>query len=70
VRQGLAVYQAIGTELSKSFFLLLLAKAYYRTGQTAEALTPLAEAQKFVETTGERLYGAELYRLKGELTLA
>src|SRR5262249_11316723 len=69
VRQGLAIYQATGTELSKSFFLLLLAEAYRRTGQTAEGLTLLAEAQEFVGTTGERLYEAELYRLKGELVL-
>jgi predicted ATPase len=69
VHQGLALYQATGTELSKSFFLLLLAEAYGRTGQTAEGLALLAETQAFVDITGERLYEAELYRLKGELLL-
>lgn len=69
VRQGLAIYHAIGTELSKSFFLLLLADAHGRMGQTAEGLALLAEAQVFVDTTGERLFEIELYRLKGELTL-
>ena len=29
----------------------------------------LAEATAFVESTGERMYEAELYRLKGELTV-
>jgi predicted ATPase len=69
VRQGLEIYQAIGTELSKSFFLLLLAEAYRRTEQIAEGLTLLAQAQEFMETTGERLYEAEAYRIKGELIL-
>ena len=69
VRQGLAVYQAIGTELSKSFFLLLLAEAYRRTGQTDEGLALLADTQVFMNSTGEQLYEAELYRLKGELIL-
>jgi hypothetical protein len=32
-------------------------------------LTALAEALAAVDRTGERMYEAELYRLKGELTL-
>jgi DNA-binding winged helix-turn-helix (wHTH) protein/predicted ATPase len=69
VHQGLEIYHAIGTELSKSFFLLLLAEAYCRTGQTAEGFTFLTQAQTFIETTGERLFEAELYRLRGEILL-
>ena len=38
-------------------------------GQTEEGLTVLAEALAVVDKTGERFYEAELYRLKGELTL-
>ena len=34
-----------------------------------EGLTALAEALAVVDKTGERFYEAELYRLKGELTL-
>ena len=37
--------------------------------QTEEGLTALAEARARVDKTGERWYEAELYRLKGELTL-
>ena len=40
------------------------------TGQEEEGLTALAEALDLVDRTGERMYEAELYRLKGELTLA
>jgi len=70
IRQGLAAYRDIGSELTRTHFLSLLAKAYGKTGQTEEGLTALAEALAFVDKTGERFYEAELYRLKGELTLA
>src|SRR5262245_17043328 len=38
-------------------------------GQPEAALTVLTEALALVDTTGERYYEAELYRLKGELLL-
>jgi predicted ATPase len=38
-------------------------------GQAEEGLTVLAEALAQVDKTGERYYEAELYRLKGTLTL-
>ena len=50
-------------------FLALLAEAYGKAGQVEEGLTALAEALAVVDKTGERYYEAELYRLKGELTL-
>lgn len=55
--------------LSESGFEVLLADAHWRMGQTSAGLALLTEARAFVETTGERLYETELYRLKGELTL-
>ena len=53
----------------RSYFLALLAEAYGKAGQAEEGLTVLAEALARVDKTGERFYEAELYRLKGELTL-
>jgi predicted ATPase len=47
-----------------------LAEAYRTAGQPEEGLTVLAEALTVVEKTGERLWEAELYRLKGELLQA
>jgi predicted ATPase len=47
----------------------LLAEACGKAGQAGEGLTLLAEALAAVANTGERLYEAELYRLKGELLL-
>ena len=38
-------------------------------GRAEEGLDALAEALAVVDKTGERFYEAELYRLKGELTL-
>ncbi len=38
-------------------------------GQTEEGLNVVVEALNLVDKTGERLWEAELYRLKGELLL-
>ena len=69
IRQGLAAYRATGAEVVRPYCLALLAEAYGKVGQVEEGLTVLAEALAVVDKTGERLYEAELYRLKGELTL-
>jgi predicted ATPase len=70
IRQGLATCQAIGAGLNQSYHLALLAEAYGKAGQTEDGLATLAEALTVVDKTEERFYEAELYRLKGELTLA
>ncbi|HEV8717506.1 MAG TPA: hypothetical protein VGX03_32380, partial [Candidatus Binatia bacterium] len=44
-------------------------EAYGKAGQREEGLTTLTEALAKVDKTGERFYEAELYRLKGELSL-
>ena len=41
-----------------------------KRGRQRKGLPLLAEALAMVDKTGERFYEAELYRLKGELTLA
>ena len=50
-------------------YLALLAEACGKVGQTEEGLSALTEALAIVHKNGEREYEAELYRLKGELTL-
>jgi predicted ATPase len=67
--QGLAAMQAIGSEYSRPYYLALLAEAYGKGGQVEEGHTVLAEALVVVDKTGERVSEAELYRLKGGLTL-
>jgi len=67
--QGLGACRATGEETLRTYFLALLAEAYSAEGQPKEGLTVLAEALAIVDTTGERFYEAELWRLKGALTL-
>jgi predicted ATPase len=68
-RQGLAAWRAMGAGLTVSYYLALLAEVYGHAGQAEEGLRLLAEALAHVDTTGERFYAAEVYRLKGELWL-
>jgi predicted ATPase len=49
--------------------LTLLADAQQTVGQTMEGLNTVAEALAAVEKNGERLFEAELYRIKGQLSL-
>jgi predicted ATPase len=69
MHQGLAALRATGAEVWLPFSLALLAEAYGEMGQAEEGLTMLAEALMMAEKTRERFWEAELYRLKGELTL-
>ncbi len=69
IRQGLVARQAVGAEVYRPYHLALLAEVYGKAGQAEEGLAALAEALAAVEKTGERWYEAELYRLKGTLTL-
>ena len=69
LRQGLAAHQATGEEIVRSHFLALLAEAYGKVGQPGEGLAVLTEALAMADRTEERFYEAELYRLKGQLTL-
>src|SRR5262249_47828070 len=67
--QGMATFQATGAEVSRPYLLALLAEAYDKAGQIEEGLRSLDEVLVTVDNSGERWYEAELYRLKGELTL-
>ena len=61
--------QAIGTELDRSYFLILLAEGYGKSHQVGEGIVLLANALDGMLRTGDCYYEAELYRIKGELTL-
>src|SRR5262249_30149736 len=69
MHQGLPAYRARGAELWRPYFLALLAEVYGKTGQYLEGLTLLTEVLTAADKNGERFYKAEVYRLKGELTL-
>ena len=70
MQQGLATLRAMGAELVQSWFLLMLAEAYGKDGKAAEGLAIIAQAFAGVQKRGEQAFAAELYRLRGELTLA
>jgi DNA-binding winged helix-turn-helix (wHTH) protein len=68
MRQGLTAYQALATSWLP-YFLALLAEGYGQMGAADKGLHALAEALTMVQHTGERVWEAELHRLKGELLL-
>lgn len=69
MQEGFATWRALGAEIGLTHYLTSLVEAYAKAGRIAEAKTVLAEAFSLVEKNDERFYEAELYRLKGELTL-
>lgn len=69
MRQGLAAYQTTGAETVLPYFLGMLAEGYLKVGQVESGLRALSEALAVVDKNGERWCEAELYRLKGELSL-
>jgi predicted ATPase len=69
IHQGMMALRATGAEIWRPYWLALLAEAYGTLGQPEAGLMVLTEALALVDTTGERWYEPELYRLKGELLL-
>src|SRR5262245_44986801 len=69
ITQGLRAYRATGAEITRPYCLALLAEAQGTMGQPEKGLAVLTEALALVDTTGERWYESEGYRLKGELLL-
>jgi predicted ATPase len=69
MRQGLTSRRTTRAELAQPYFLALQAEVYGKMGQREHALALLTEALAAVRTTGEHRLEAELYRLKGTLTL-
>jgi predicted ATPase len=69
LRQGMATWQTVGTELAKTHVLFRIAEAYGRGGQAEEGLRVLDEALMAVHKNAEGYCEAEIYRLQGELLL-
>ncbi len=69
MRQGLTARQEAGAELAHPYFLALQAEIYGKVGQGERAHALLAQALTTAPANKEHRLEAELYRLKGELTL-
>jgi predicted ATPase len=70
MRRGMDAFNTTGSEMFRPYHHLLLAEAYAKAGQVSGALTVLDEAQALIERNGERIWEAELYRMKGELLVS
>ena len=68
-RNGLDALRSMGTELGVTWFSTLLAEAYGKGGRTPEGLSVLNNTLAVMQEKAERVYEAELYRLKGEFLL-
>jgi predicted ATPase len=69
MRQGLEVQRTMGVEVPGPHRLALLAEAYGRIGQTAEARRLLVEGLVSIRKHGGNYYEAEVHRLTGEIQL-
>jgi predicted ATPase len=70
IRQGHTAYQATGTTTGEPYYRLLLAEAYSDAGQAESGVHVMREALAAFAKGEDRLYEAEVYRLKGKLLLA
>jgi class 3 adenylate cyclase/predicted ATPase len=66
---SLAPSRTTGTTVLSPLLLSYLAQAQMQMGQFLDAHRSISEAIGVVETTGERWYEAELYRVAGEVAL-
>ena len=69
MRRGLHAHQSTGMEQNRPYHLSLQAEAHGKAGQPHEGLTVLSEALDLVEKNDERIFEAELHRLRGEMLL-
>ncbi len=69
MEQGLASWRATGAELPVPYYLGLLAQSYAKVGERKKGFALLDEALRNSNRSGEAWWRAELYRLKGELSL-
>ena len=69
IRASLAQFMAIGSTISHTHGLIILADAHCELHQGTKGLAALGEAEAAIGRTDERRHDAEVYRLRGELTL-
>ena len=70
MRRGLAESRAARAEIFRPIILALIAEAELARGEVEAGLTLIDDALAQTEVHGERLYEAELHRIRGELQLA
>jgi serine/threonine protein kinase/predicted ATPase len=69
LREGIKDWQATDSVTYQTYYLGLLGEVLAKQGAIEDGLRILGEALALANATGERLYAAELHRLRGELLL-
>jgi predicted ATPase len=69
ITSGIAAFQSTGSTIGVPSYLSHLTRAYAELGQFDDAWRCIGEAITAVETTGEKLYEAEIHRVAGEIAL-
>jgi tetratricopeptide (TPR) repeat protein len=69
IHEGLAALRVMGSEIALSWILSLQIEVLLKVGQREEGLAVVEEALAFVHKNQDRVFEAELYRLKGEALL-
>ncbi|SLN69294.1 adenylate/guanylate cyclase domain-containing protein [Oceanibacterium hippocampi] len=69
IRVTIDACRAVGSNLVNPLWLSMLAPAYGQDGQTADGLAIVADALGEITRTSERIWEAELLRIKGQLLL-
>ena len=69
ISAGLAMWRSTGATASVPFFQSYLAMAHAMLGQYEESLHHINQAMATIETTGERVWTAEVHRLAGQIAL-
>jgi predicted ATPase len=69
INSGMTAWQSTGATVWVPLYLSYLARAYGQLGQVDDALRCIGEAITTMETTKERWYEAEVYRVAGEIAL-
>jgi class 3 adenylate cyclase/tetratricopeptide (TPR) repeat protein len=70
MRQHMLELKAGGSQLFDDRCLALIARALNRVGRFDRGLRSIDEAFAFIDRSGQRMYEAEVHRLKGELLIA
>jgi class 3 adenylate cyclase/predicted ATPase len=69
INSGMTAWQSTGATVWVPLYLSYLAMAYAQLGQVDDASRCIGEAITTMETTKERWYEAEVYRVAGEIAL-
>jgi predicted ATPase len=65
IEDGIVDWRATGSKICVPYWLALKAEALHLADRTSEALEAIREAEALAESSEERWWSAELYRLRG-----